>query len=91
MFSIFRDIISYIFKVGYYDKIIYVYVYGGFFVVMDLVEVIMNVLVDYYVCINMKVFVEVVDELGGIYYDVLYNLNEFNSDDIGRIKIKKGY
>lgn len=91
MFSILCDIISYIFKVGYYDKIIYVYVYGGLIVVMDLVEVIMNVFVDYYVRVNMKVFVEVVNEFGGIYYDVLYDLNEFNIDDIGKIKIKKGY
>ena len=35
----------------------------------------------------MKAFVEAVDELGGIYYDV-YNLNEPNSDT-GRIKIKR--
>lgn len=32
-----------------------------------------------------------VDELGGIYYDVPYDLNEPNTDDSGRIKIKKGY
>ena len=30
-----------------------------------------------------------VDELGGIYYDVPYDLNEPNTDDSGRIKIKK--
>ncbi|MDU5634038.1 MAG: LCP family protein, partial [Staphylococcus epidermidis] len=58
---------------------------------MDSVEATMNVPVDYYVRINMKAFVEAVDELGGIYYDVPYNLNEPNSDDTGRIKIKKGY
>ena len=56
---------------------------------MDSVEATMNVPVDYYVRINMKAFVEAVDELGGIYYDVPYNLNEPNSDDTGRIKIKR--
>ena len=52
------------------------------------VEATMNVPVDYYVRVNMKAF-EAVDELGGIYYDVPYNLNEPNSDDTGRIKIKR--
>ncbi len=49
----------------------------------------MNVPVDYYVRVNMKAFVEAVNELGGIYYDVPYDLNEPNTDDTGKIKIKK--
>ena len=91
MLSIPRDTISYIPKVGYYDKITHAHAYGGPLAAMDSVEATMNVPVDYYVRINMKAFVEAVDELGGIYYDVPYNLNEPNSDDTGRIKIKKGY
>ena len=91
MLSIPRDTISYIPKVGYYDKITHAHAYGGPIAAMDSVEATMNVPVDYYVRINMKAFVEAVDELGGIYYDVPYNLNEPNSDDTGRIKIKKGY
>ena len=55
---------------------------------MDSVEATLNVPVDYYVRVNMDAFVEV-DELGGIYYDVPYDLNEPNTDDSGRIKIKK--
>ncbi len=51
----------------------------------------MNVPVDYYVRVNMKAFVEAVNQLGGIYYDVPYDLNEPNTDDTGKIKIKKGY
>ena len=90
MLSIPRDTISYIPKVGYYDKITHAHAYGGPLAAMDSVEATMNVPVDYYVRINMKAFVEAVDELGGIYYDVPYNLNEPNSDDTGRIK-KKGY
>lgn len=89
MLSIPRDTISYIPKVGYYDKITHAHAYGGPLAAMDSVEATMNVPVDYYVRINMKAFVEAVDELGGIYYDVPYNLNEPNSDDTGRIKIKK--
>ncbi|MFW3528937.1 LCP family protein [Staphylococcus caprae] len=91
MLSIPRDTISYIPKVGYYDKITHAHAYGGPIASMDSVEATMNVPVDYYVRVNMKAFVEAVDELGGIYYDVPYNLNEPNSDDTGRIKIKKGY
>ncbi|WP_415429249.1 LCP family protein [Staphylococcus capitis] len=91
MLSIPRDTISYIPKVGYYDKITHAHAYGGPVAAMGSVEATMNVPVDYYVRINMKAFVEAVDELGGIYYDVPYNLNEPNSDDTGRIKIKKGY
>lgn len=91
MLSIPRDTISYIPKVGYYDKITHAHAYGGSIAAMDSVEATMNVPVDYYARVNMKAFVQAVDELGGIYYDVPYNLNEPNSDDTGRIKIKKGY
>ncbi|HHD6549182.1 TPA: polyisoprenyl-teichoic acid--peptidoglycan teichoic acid transferase, partial [Staphylococcus aureus] len=86
-----RDTISYIPKVGYYDKITHAHAYGGPIAAMDSVEATMNVPVDYYVRVNMKAFVEAVNELGGIYYDVPYDLNEPNTDDTGKIKIKKGY
>lgn len=91
LLSIPRDTISYIPKVGYYDKITHAHAYGGPIASMDSVEATLNVPVDYYVRVNMDAFVEAVDELGGIYYDVPYNLNEPNTDDTGRIKIKKGY
>ena len=37
----------------------------------------------------MEAFVQAVDELGGIYYDVPYNLSEPNKEDSGKIKLKK--
>lgn len=86
MLSIPRDTISYIPKVGYYDKITHAHAYGGPIAAMDSVEATMNVPVDYYVRVNMKAFVEAVNELGGIYYDVPYDLNEPNTDDTGKIK-----
>ena len=89
LLSIPRDTISYIPKVGYYDKITHAHAYGGPVATMDSVEATLNVPVDYYVRVNMDAFVEAVDELGGIYYDVPYDLNEPNTDDSGRIKIKK--
>ena len=52
-------------------------------------EATMNVPVDYYVRINMKAFVEAVDELGGIYYDVPYNLNEPTVMILVELKSKK--
>lgn len=91
MLSIPRDTISYIPKVGYFDKITHAHAFGGPNASMDAVEATLNVPVDYYVRIDMDAFVQAVDELGGIYYDVPYNLNEPNTGDNGRIKVKKGY
>ncbi|MHD0398138.1 LCP family protein [Staphylococcus simulans] len=91
MLSIPRDTISYIPKVGYFDKITHAHAFGGPNASMDAVEATLNVPVDYYVRIDMDAFVQAVDELGGIYYDVPYNLNEPNTADDGRIKVKKGY
>ncbi|UXV34335.1 LCP family protein [Staphylococcus sp. IVB6181] len=91
MLSIPRDTLSYIPKVGYYDKITHAHAFGGPTAAMDTVEATLNVPVDYYVRIDMDAFVEAVDELGGIYYDVPYDLNEPNTNDDGRIKVKKGY
>ena len=56
---------------------------------MDAVEGTLNVPIDYYVRVDMDAFVQAVDELGGIYYDVPYNLNEPNTNDDGRTKVKK--
>ncbi|MDG0843500.1 LCP family protein [Staphylococcus equorum] len=90
MLSIPRDTISYIPKVGYYDKITHAHAYGGPTASMDSVEATLNVPVDYYVRINMDAFVDAVDELGGIEYDVPYDISEPNTDDTGKIKVEKG-
>lgn len=91
MLSIPRDTISYIPKVGYYDKITHAHAYGGPTASMDSVEATLDLPVDYYIRINMEAFVDAVDELGGIKYDVPYNINEPNTNDTGKIKVKKGY
>lgn len=91
MFSFPRDTISYIPKVGYYDKITHAHAYGGPLSSMNTIEATMNVPVDYYLRVNMEAFVDTVNEMGGIYFNVPYNLDEPNSDDSGRIKVKKGY
>ncbi|GAB0328728.1 LCP family protein [Staphylococcus pseudintermedius] len=88
--SIPRDTLSYIPEVGYYDKITHAHAYGEPEASMRTVEANLNVPVDYYVRINMEAFAKTVDELGGIEYDVPYDLNEPNTMDKGRIKLKKG-
>ncbi|MDE9900095.1 LCP family protein [Staphylococcus pseudintermedius] len=88
--SIPRDTLSYTPEVGYYDKITHAHAYGGPEASMRTVEANLNVPVDYYVRINMEAFAKTVDELGGIEYDVPYDLNEPNTMDKGRIKLKKG-
>ncbi|GAB0218899.1 LCP family protein [Staphylococcus pseudintermedius] len=88
--SIPRDTLSYIPEVGYYDKITHAHAYGGPEASMRTVEANLNIPVDYYVRINMEAFAKTVDELGGIEYDVPYDLNEPNTMDKGRIKLKKG-
>lgn len=88
--SIPRDTLSYIPEVGYYDKITHAHAYGGPEASMRTVEANLNVPVDYYIRINMEAFAKTVDELGGIEYDVPYDLNEPNTMDKGRIKLKKG-
>ncbi|MTV20841.1 LCP family protein [Staphylococcus delphini] len=90
LLSIPRDTLSYIPEVGYYDKITHAHAYGGPEASMRTVEANLNVPVDYYVRINMEAFAKTVDELGGIEYDVPYDLNEPNTMDKGRIKLKKG-
>ncbi|ALM56595.1 LCP family protein [Staphylococcus equorum] len=90
MLSIPRDTISYVPKVGYYDKITHAHAYGGPTASMDSVEATLNVPVDYYVRINMDAFVDAVDELGGIEYNVPYDISEPNTDDSGKIKVEKG-
>ncbi|MEJ7541220.1 LCP family protein [Staphylococcus intermedius] len=90
LLSIPRDTLSFIPEVGYYDKITHAHAYGGPEASMRTIEANLNVPVDYYVRINMEAFAKTVDELGGIEFDVPYDLNEPNTMDKGRIKLKKG-
>ncbi|GGA98417.1 LytR family transcriptional regulator [Macrococcus hajekii] len=89
--SIPRDTLSYIPSVGYYDKITHAHADGGPTSTMNTVETLFNVPVDYYARINMQAFVDIIDELGGIYFDVPFDMDEPTKNDQGRIKIKKGY
>ncbi|TDM03826.1 LCP family protein [Macrococcus carouselicus] len=89
--SIPRDTLSYIPSVGYYDKITHAHADGGPTSSMNAVETLFNVPVDYYVRINMQAFVDIIDELGGIYFNVPFDINEPTKNDHGRIKVQQGY
>ncbi|UJS28611.1 LCP family protein [Macrococcoides canis] len=86
-----RDTLSYIPSVKMYDKITHAHAEGGPESSAHAVEQKFNVPVDYYVRVNMQAFVDVVDELGGIEFDVPFDIDEPTKNDHGRIKIKKGH
>ncbi|UTH00847.1 LCP family protein [Macrococcoides canis] len=85
-----RDTLSYIPSVKMYDKITHAHAEGGPESSAHAVEQKFNVPVDYYVRVNMQAFIDVVDELGGIEFDVPFDIDEPTKNDHGRIKIKKG-
>ena len=88
--SIPRDTLSYIPSVGYYDKITHAHAEGGPKSSMETVEHIFNTPVDFYVRINMQAFVDIIDELGGIEFDVPFDIDEPSKTDKGRTKLKAG-
>ncbi|KHE72720.1 LCP family protein [Halobacillus sp. BBL2006] len=92
MVSIPRDSYTYIPEVGYKDKITHAHAFGGIDATVASVEQMFNVPVDYYVRLNFNSFIEVVNSIGGITYDVPFDITEQNSSDkAGAIELKKGY
>ncbi|RYG72165.1 LytR family transcriptional regulator [Lentibacillus lipolyticus] len=81
MLSIPRDTYTFVPEVGYKTKINHAHAFGGPRAAVETVENFMNVPVDYYVQVNFNAFIEVVDSLGGIQYDVPFEMSELNSDD----------
>ncbi|WP_078414340.1 LCP family protein [Priestia abyssalis] len=57
------------------------HVEGGTLCTIETVENLLDVPVDYYVKVNFNAFIEVVDSLGGIKFDVPYDLKEKDSQD----------
>ena len=90
MTNIPRDTFAFMKEQNFFDKITHAHAYGGPEASMDSVESLLNVPVDYYARVNMKAVVEIVDELGGIEYDVPFDMNEPNSMDKGRIELEEG-
>lgn len=79
--SIPRDSYVYIPEVGYETKINHAHAHGGSKAAIDTVENLFDLPVDYYVKLNFEAFIEVVDTLNGIEFDVPYEFKEQDSTD----------
>ncbi|UJL45864.1 LCP family protein [Virgibacillus sp. NKC19-16] len=79
--SIPRDSYVYIPEVDYNTKINHAHAFGGPEATIETVENFLHVPVDYFVRMNFEGFVEVVDALDGIKYDVPYEFTESDSND----------
>ncbi|KGX93939.1 LytR family transcriptional regulator [Pontibacillus halophilus JSM 076056 = DSM 19796] len=91
LLSIPRDSYVYIPEVGYKDKITHAHSFGGIDASVETVERMMDVPVDYYVQLNFDAFTETVNALGGIPYDVPFDMTEQNSKDVqGAITLESG-
>lgn len=81
LLSIPRDSYVYIPEVNYQTKINHAHAFGGPEATIETVENFLQVPVDYFVRINFEGFVEVVDALDGVNFDVPYEFTESDSDD----------
>ncbi|PAV31285.1 transcriptional regulator [Virgibacillus profundi] len=92
LLSIPRDSRVFVPEVGYDTKINHAHSYGGTKASIETVENFLDVPVDYYVELNFKAFIEVVDAIGGINYNVPFDMSEINTKgQENTIKIDKGY
>ncbi|MGP4078973.1 LCP family protein [Pseudalkalibacillus sp. R45] len=84
MVSIPRDTRTYIPEIGYKDKITHAYAYGKKGqqekAVIESVEGLLDIPIDYYVSTNFNGFVDVVDELGGVDVNVPFDFKEKDMD-----------
>ncbi|MEK4027893.1 MULTISPECIES: LCP family protein [Bacillaceae] len=91
LLSIPRDSYAYIPEVGYKTKINHAHAFGGPKATIDAVEDLLDVPVDYYVRMNFYAFMDVVDALDGIKFNVPYKLSEKDSNDRhNAIKLEPG-
>lgn len=81
LLSVPRDSYVYIPEVGYKDKINHAHAFGGPIATIEALEGLLDIPIDYWVRLNFHAFVDVVDALGGVTFDVPYEFKESNSDD----------
>src|SRR5699024_1692857 len=79
--SIPRDSLVYIPEVGYETKINHAHAYGQEQAVIDTVEGLLEIPIDYWVRVNFDSFIDVVDALDGVTMDVPYEFKEQDSQD----------
>ncbi|GAB4073697.1 LCP family protein [Barrientosiimonas marina] len=76
-----RDTYTYVPATGYNTKINHAHANGGPSAAVEAVENFMNVPVDYYMEVDFDAFIDTVNTLGGIEYEVPYEINELDADD----------
>ncbi|MFD2044496.1 LCP family protein [Ornithinibacillus salinisoli] len=87
-----RDTYVYVPEVNYNTKINHAHFYGGPKATLETVEEFLHIPVDYYVRMNFDAFVEVVDALDGVMFDVPYEIIESDSHDQKKaIHLSPGY
>src|SRR5699024_12833286 len=83
-----RDSREHIPEVDYFTKVNHAHAFGGDEATIETVENFLNVPVDYYVTVDFEAFIEIIDSLGGIFFNVPYELKERDSkekkNEIGR-------
>jgi len=90
MLSIPRDTYAYIPQEDDYNKINHAHVVGGPTATIEAVEELLDVPVDYYVRLNFYAFVDVVNALDGIKFNVPYDIREKDSSDVHYTYVKEG-
>ena len=92
LLSIPRDTYVYVPEIGYNTKINHAHFHGGPKATMETVENLLNIPIDYYVRLNFEAFIDVVNSLDGINYNVPYEIVEMDSKDKeGAIHLYPGY
>lgn len=92
LLSIPRDSYMYIPTVERYTKVNHAHAYGGPLASIETIEEFFQIPIDYYVRLNFDAFVDVVDALDGIYYDVPFQISEMDSNDqADTIQLEEGY
>lgn len=81
MLSIPRDSRVEIAGRGTQDKINHAHAFGGVDMIVDTIENLLDIPVDYFVKLNFEAFVEIVDALGGVEIDVAFSFSESDSQD----------
>lgn len=76
-----RDSHVFVPETNSYTKINHAHFFGGPKATIETVESFLNVPVDYFIRLNFDAFIEVVDALGGIRFNVPFEMHELDSED----------
>ncbi|HAM80040.1 LCP family protein [Ornithinibacillus bavariensis] len=81
LLSIPRDTIVYVPEIDRTTKINHAHFYGGPRSTIETIENFLHIPIDYYVRVNFEAFINVVEALDGIPYNVPYEIRELDSHD----------